>query len=319
MISASPATRTPPRPYAAPEQWRDERVTSAADVYALGIICHELLSGVRPFDGPDFREQHLHQDPPGLIGVPPSLDALVLQCLAKVPGARPSPQDLSQRLSKLQTGRTTSSGLAALREANRSQVSLHSHEGTQQSRERSAAETRAHLVSSAKRQLEAICDEVLGAIASEIDARVESINADPLIAVSRAIGEANKALGKQIRLGRATLAISRSQESPLAYGEPWNLRGDRPPLDLVASSGISLQQPVNPEGFAGRAHSLWYCDAVKLGEYAWYETAFIESQYVSNPAAPFPPEGADLKDLQGRFLGHYAPLSLNVREMSSRR
>src|SRR6266487_5994909 len=71
-------------PYAAPEQWRSERATSATDVYAFGVMAYELLSGTLPFTGQqihEFREQHLHTDPLPLGNVPALLGALVEECL----------------------------------------------------------------------------------------------------------------------------------------------------------------------------------------------------------------------------------------------
>ena len=51
-------------PYAAPEQWREEQATSATDVYAVGVVAHEVMSGQTPFGGPDYRRQHLEEHPP---------------------------------------------------------------------------------------------------------------------------------------------------------------------------------------------------------------------------------------------------------------
>jgi serine/threonine-protein kinase len=89
--------------YAAPEQWRDERATSAADVYAFGVVAFELLAGHRPFPGPhvhEFREQHLRARAPALTGHSAALASLIEECLFKAPGARPTPANLLTRLGR---------------------------------------------------------------------------------------------------------------------------------------------------------------------------------------------------------------------------
>ena len=91
-------------PYAAPEQWKIERATSATDVYALGVMTYEMVAGGRPFRGPsreDFGDQHLHAAPPPLTGVPPSFASLVDECLYKAQGARPSPGNIRPRLDRI--------------------------------------------------------------------------------------------------------------------------------------------------------------------------------------------------------------------------
>lgn len=50
-------------PYAAPERWRAERATIATDVYALGVIAVELLTGPRPFPGPSLEDYHEQRAP----------------------------------------------------------------------------------------------------------------------------------------------------------------------------------------------------------------------------------------------------------------
>jgi eukaryotic-like serine/threonine-protein kinase len=86
--------------YAAPEQWRFERATGATDVYSLGVLAHEVLSGTRPFQGPDFRNQHLHEPVPPLTHAPAPLKSLVLDCLNKASGARPNATTVLGRLNK---------------------------------------------------------------------------------------------------------------------------------------------------------------------------------------------------------------------------
>lgn len=80
--------------YMAPEQVRGDFVDSRADLYAIGCILHELLTGVPPFlgNGSFIMAQHLNgtPEPPSrrAEGVPPALDELVLALLEKRPRDR---------------------------------------------------------------------------------------------------------------------------------------------------------------------------------------------------------------------------------------
>jgi serine/threonine protein kinase len=80
----------------APEQWSGERPTPSLDLYALGCVLYELVTGRPPFPGPTwpaFMRQHLTQVPVPLRDrrpqVPAFLDTLVAGLLAKAPGDRP--------------------------------------------------------------------------------------------------------------------------------------------------------------------------------------------------------------------------------------
>ncbi len=80
--------------YMAPEQLGGDLLDPRADLYALGIILYEVLTGHRPFVGGTVavRYQQLAgpPEPPSgrNEGVPPALDALVLRLLAKRPEDR---------------------------------------------------------------------------------------------------------------------------------------------------------------------------------------------------------------------------------------
>jgi tRNA A-37 threonylcarbamoyl transferase component Bud32 len=81
--------------YYAPEQAQGEIVNPAADVYALGIVMYEMLTGRTPFDGDTpvaVAMQHI-QDmpvPPTQLnpGIPPALEEIIMRCLEKVPEMR---------------------------------------------------------------------------------------------------------------------------------------------------------------------------------------------------------------------------------------
>jgi Protein kinase domain len=97
-ISGAGAFGSPP--YMAPEQCRGESADRRADLYALGCLVYEMLSGTPPFGSSGatrLLEAHRHETPPPLSeladGVPPALAALVMALLAKHPDDRPATCD----------------------------------------------------------------------------------------------------------------------------------------------------------------------------------------------------------------------------------
>jgi eukaryotic-like serine/threonine-protein kinase len=78
--------------YLSPEQAQGHAVSAASDLYAVGIVLYELLTGAVPFDGETAVTIALKQvsaapPPPSALNraVPPELDAVVARALAKDP------------------------------------------------------------------------------------------------------------------------------------------------------------------------------------------------------------------------------------------
>ena len=88
--------------YISPEQALGHVVTSQSDLYSLGILGHELLTGTKPFDrGTPIATALAHvADPPPPLpsGVPTDLAEVIMACLAKDPDERPSSADEVARL-----------------------------------------------------------------------------------------------------------------------------------------------------------------------------------------------------------------------------
>lgn len=85
--------------YMAPEQFRGQ-YSPSSDLYALGCVLYQMLSGKGPFQGPDhvsLMHAHIYEEAVPLRrlrgDVPPDLENLVRRLLAKAPEARPASAD----------------------------------------------------------------------------------------------------------------------------------------------------------------------------------------------------------------------------------
>jgi serine/threonine-protein kinase len=93
--------------YISPEELRRDPVDHRCDLYSLGVILFQLLTGRLPFTGnvTELFEAHTERRPPALadagVSVPPGIEAVVQACLAKYPSERPqSARELAQRYER---------------------------------------------------------------------------------------------------------------------------------------------------------------------------------------------------------------------------
>ncbi|HET7676676.1 MAG TPA: Stk1 family PASTA domain-containing Ser/Thr kinase [Candidatus Limnocylindrales bacterium] len=97
--------------YFSPEQARGETVTASSDLYSLGLVLFEMLTGQRPFGGDSAAAvavARLSAEPPVPSsrrgGIPPALDAIVRKALAREPAQRfASAAALAQTLERFLT------------------------------------------------------------------------------------------------------------------------------------------------------------------------------------------------------------------------
>jgi len=82
--------------YMSPEQCRGDELDARTDVYSLGAMLYEMLSGRPPFQANNFTgliTKHLQDAPPTLdyaLGIPPSLSNICFRALAKAREDRPA-------------------------------------------------------------------------------------------------------------------------------------------------------------------------------------------------------------------------------------
>ena len=101
-----------------PEQVRGKPVDARSDIFSLGAILYEMVSGKRAFQGDtpaDTMSAILREEPPPLTAasavVPPALERVVRHCLEKNPNERfQSARDLKFDLSEISPSSASSSG-----------------------------------------------------------------------------------------------------------------------------------------------------------------------------------------------------------------
>jgi serine/threonine-protein kinase len=256
-------------PYAAPERWRGERASSATDVYSFGVLAYELLAGRLPFSGrdlSDFREQHLTAVPPTLPGVPTALASLVEECLFKAPEARPTPANLQRRISTIL--QPISTAVAKLQQANALAVKDAGRAMMAAEEERLRFERREDLRRGARASFVAL--------QSQLRQRVieQASQAGPDFPFKLNAAELRFEGPSAVRDGDFAYAGCEAGFEVIAWGKVIVLTGKKP--------------------YAGRAHSLWFCDAQEPGIFRWYENAWINAYqpqaYALQPMALPPSE-----------------------------
>jgi serine/threonine protein kinase len=106
--------------YMCPEQARGDDMDGRGDLYSVGVLLYEMLSGQLPFSGRstmDLLLAHVTEEPPPLstvnLDVPPAIEEVVCRCLAKSPEDRPrSARELTEMYEAALTNTSLASTLS---------------------------------------------------------------------------------------------------------------------------------------------------------------------------------------------------------------
>ncbi|WP_405839545.1 serine/threonine protein kinase [Streptomyces platensis] len=103
--------------FMSPEQVQGHRVGPASDVFCVGSVLAYAATGRQPFGNPASGVHavmfKIAREEPDLAAAPDGIRGLILDCLAKDPAARPTPEQLAERLGPAPGGRSAAPWLPA--------------------------------------------------------------------------------------------------------------------------------------------------------------------------------------------------------------
>lgn len=257
--------------YAAPEQWKGERPSSATDIYAVGCIIYSLCTGSPPFTGSldDIREAHLHTVPAQLSGLPPRFSAFVSHMLRKPANARPTLQRCRDVLSNLDLENISSIPGSSLIDQAVKDVA----------KKEAEAEARVHAAASLRKERQelfkeakTILTELGGNLFQRLKKASESVNI-----ISQSC----------LKFGEATLDLAGPPKSLLDFDQqPFYPRTG---WDVIGWSIIRVNCKSSAYTWSA---SLLYADMHDGNGYRWHELAFFNfTQHKDHNKEPYGLEG----------------------------
>ena len=262
------ASLTPP--YAAPEQWRVERPTSATDVYALGCVLHALTTGKPPFSGTveQLRDAHLQTIPAPITACPPRLATFASLMLRKPVEARPT---LLRCRDIFAENHIETKSLSPARQA-LSDAASHVEQRT--ARE-DAARIQREQLSARRNELARNANSDLTALVAKIDDNINHF-----------YERAKRGPGDMLYFGAARFGLT---SKPKAIDQHWWQQSglqsfvERLRWDIVSSSSIAVTAipSIHGRDYTWSA-SLIYADRKDGQGYRWYELAFYTSALSRN-------------------------------------
>ncbi len=258
--------------YAAPEQWKLERVSHETDIYAFGCIGFELINGQPPFQGDleELKSSHISKEPPEINTSNPKLKMLISICLRKNSTNRPSIKRVNEFLqAALESDSLDDPVLLKLSEAAEEVFRAENKQEVLLNAIRLEAEMRSNRALGALK----ILDDIFGHLINKIEKSAPNVNISD-----------NRRL---IVLGNASIILSTNLFQVLEKGI-----FKRSGLDILLGGMIRLNQ--NQPKYIWSAN-LWYGDLGKNGEYRWWECAYMDSPFVY-PRRPFTPFAVDNVD-----------------------